>query len=466
MKNKQKMTRYMMPYLAGCFLLGLVVSCDSFVDVAQPNSQLTSAAVFTDYNTASAAMKDVFAKMRDVGLMTGRPVGLSHLAGVYTDELVSYQTSATSAYPFYSNALTATHSYVQDLWNSAYSQIYAANAVLEGVSHSSVLTQVQKNQLTGEALFARALLHSYLVGVYGACPYITTTDYQQNVSVSRLPKAQVYGLCISDLEEAADLLPENYIGSMRSRPNKFAAKALLARLYLYNGQWAEASNEASAVINQTGLYVWEADLNKVFLKACTGTIWQFSPAGTTGNTQEGALFVFNAGPPPVVALSPDLYNAFETGDLRRTSWIRTITSGVNTWHHAYKYKQGSGNVATTEHSIVLRLAEQYLIRAEARARQGELSNAKQDLDFIRANAGLAGTTAVTQAEIIEAVIKERRVELFTEFGHRFFDLQRTGKLDAVLTPVKVGWNSDDSLWPVPQSELLINPNLLPQNAGY
>lgn len=455
--------------IASAFLLGAMLSlsgCDSFVDVEQPNSQLTSEAVFNDYTTASAAMKDVYAKMRDGGLLTGKPVGLNHLLGLYADELVSYQTSASSALPFYNNALIQTHSYVQEIWNTTYSQVYACNAVLKGVAESTALTVDQKNQLTGEALFARALLHSYLVGVYGACPFITTTDYEQNLHVSRLPKAQIYALCIADLEQARDMISASYLASSRTRPNKFAVSALLARLYLYNGQWAEASNEASAVLNQTALYVWEPDLNKVFLKACTSTIWQFSAAGTTGNTQEGALFVFNAGPPPVVALNNVLYNSFESGDLRKTSWTRTITSGTNVWRQAYKYKQGTGALPTTEQSIVLRLAEQYLIRAEARAQLGELTNAKQDLNFIRTNAGLPNTTAVTQADILDAILNERRAELFTEFGHRFFDLQRNGKLDAVLSPVKPGWNTTDGLWPVPESQLLINPNLLPQNAGY
>ncbi|MGV3696974.1 MAG: RagB/SusD family nutrient uptake outer membrane protein [Flavobacterium sp.] len=454
-----------MALFIGCLSISLCC-CDSFVEVDQPNSQLTADAVYTDYTTASAAMKDVYAKMRDGGLMTGKPVGLTHLLGLYADEFTSFQTSASSAAPFYNNALIQTHSYVQEIWNTTYSQVYACNAVLKGVAESTALTADQKSQLTGEALFARALLHSYLAGVYGACPFIVTTDYEQNLNVSRLPKSQIFALCIADLEQARDLVPGTYLASTRTRPNKFTVSALLARLYLYSGRWAEASNEASAVLNQTSLYVWEPDLNKVFLKACTSTIWQFSAAGTTGNTQEGATFIFNAGPPPLVALNLNLYNAFETGDLRKTNWTRTITSGSNSWRHAYKYKQGLGALPTTEQSIVLRLAEQYLIRAEARAQLGELTNAKQDLNFIRTNAGLPNTTAVTQSEVIDAILNERRVELFGEFGHRFFDLQRNGKLDIVLPSVKPGWNTTDSVWPVPESQLLINPNLLPQNAGY
>lgn len=465
MKNIQFITPIYL--LSLCFsLIMLTISCDSFVDVEQPNSQLTSEAVFNDYTTATAAMKDIYAKMRDGGLLTGKPVGLSHLMGLYTDELVSYQTASTSGLPFYNNVLNSTHIYVQDLWNTTYSQIYACNAVVHGVSKSTQLTAEQKNQLTGEALFVRALLHSYLTGAYGSCPYISSPAYQENIHVSRLPKIEVYALCIADLEQAKTLLPEAYVGNLRSRPNKFAVSALLSRIYLYAGMWAEASNEASSVINNTALYTWEPDLSKVFLKASTSTIWQFAAAGTTGNTQEGALFIFNAGPPPTVALNPVLYNSFETGDLRKSFWTRTITNGANTWHQPYKYRLGAGALPTAECSVMLRLAEQYLIRSEARAMQGELTNSKQDLNFIRNNAGLLASSAVTQPQLVDAIMKERRAELFTETGHRFFDLQRTGRLDVTLTTVKPGWNTTDVYWPVPQSEILINPNLEPQNNGY
>ena len=465
MKNILITTRILLP-LTILVLLMCLVSCDRFVNVDQPNSQLTGSAVFEDNTTATAAMKDVYAKMRDNGLLTGKSIGLSNLLGQYTDELVCYQTGNTTAEPFYNNALTASNGYVQQLWNSTYNQIYAANAVIEGVTASTSLTGTQKNQLVGEALFVRALLHSYLAGVFGGCPYITTTDYQQNSIVHRLSTMAVYDHCIADLEEAATLLPENYISTERIRPNQYAAQALLARLYLYSGHWAEASNAASAVLNQTGMYVWEPDLDKVFLKECTSTIWQFSAGGGYANAQEGALFIFNAGPPPTVALSPTLYNSFATVDLRKSHWTRSITDGTTTWYQPYKYQQDNSSTTTTSYSVMLRLSEQYLIRAEARALQGDLIGAKQDLDFVRINAGLGGTTATTGAALVTAVLEERRFEFFTEVGMRFFDLQRTGALDAVLTPEKPGWNSTDGLWPVPQSELLINPNLAPQNAGF
>ena len=115
---------------------------------------------------------------------------------------------------------------------------------------------------------------------------------------------------------------------------------------------------------------------------------------------------------------------------------------------------------------MLRLAEQYLIRAEARAMQGDLIGAKEDLNKIRMRAGLAGTQSQTKEDILASVLEERRWELFTEYGHRFFDLKRLNLLDINLQPIKAGWNTEDRLFPIPQTELGNNPKLLPQNPGY
>src|SRR5690606_19066848 len=110
-------------------------------------------------------------------------------------------------------------------------------------------------------------------------------------------------------------------------------------------------------------------------------------------------------------------------------------------------------------------AEQYLIRAEARAQLSNIAGAQADLNKIRIRAGLGETLASSQNELLTAILQERRFELFTEHGHRFFDLKRTGNLDNVLGS-KPGWNTTDRLFPLPEKELLLNPNLLPQNPGY
>ncbi len=444
------------------FLFGFCQSCDDYVDVDLPNSQLTGATVFADVTTANAALAGLYAKMRNGGMLAGG-TGLSYFMGLYADELDFYQATTTSN--FYTNTLLAGESGVSTVWNLTYRQIYEANALLEGIDNSAALTDVQRKQLRGEALFIRGLLHFYLVNTYGDVPYVTTTDYVVNSNVTRMAASAVYQQIITDLSEAADLLEEDYITAERVRPNRFAVKAVLARVYLYTGAYAAAANEASAVINSP-LYVWESDLDKVFLKGSTTTIWQFMPNVAGMNTSEGSSYIFLSGPPSSIALTPFFVNAFEANDLRKAKWVKAVTNGASIWYHAFKYKQRVPTGTSLEYSVVLRLAEQYLIRAEARARQGELTNAKADLNVIRSRAGLPASTAVTSNEIIAAVLQQRRFELFTEFGHRFFDLKRFNQLDAVLSPTKPGWNSTDQLWPLPERELNSNANLAPQNPGY
>ncbi|MEA9412638.1 RagB/SusD family nutrient uptake outer membrane protein [Flavobacterium sp. PL02] len=454
------------------FLIGLLVlcmllvhGCDSFVEVDLPTSQLTASAVFEDKATANAAMASIYAKMRDSGILSGNLSGLSNQMGNYTDELVYYGSITGKTRDFYNNAILPSNAEVFNWWSTSYNQIYAANAIIEGVNASTVLNQTDIKQLTGEALFVRSLMHFYLQNLYGDVPYIITTNYQQNKVVYRIPSAELYSHIISDLELAVSFLPDAYISSDRIRPNKSVAMALLARVYLYNKKWSEASNAASYLINNTQTYVWETNLDAIFLKASTTTIWQFIPRTSGQNTQEGETFIFNAGPPSLTGLSSQLINSFETGDQRKVHWVKAITKGTDKWYHVNKYKQKSKTPSSLEYSIVFRLAEQYLIRAEARAEQGDLTGAKEDLDKIRTTAGLSGTTAVSKQDILNAILQERRVEFFTEQGNRFFDLKRANLLDGALTPVKAGWNPTDRLLPLPESELILNPNLNPQNPG-
>lgn len=448
--------------LISVFLFAIYQSCDNYVDVDLPNSQLTGSTVFEDVNTANAALAGLYSKLRSGGMLSGG-TGMPYYLGLYTDELDNYQTTTISN--FYNNTLVAGESGVTSIWNLTYHHIYEANALLEGVHNSVLLTDADRNQIQGEALFIRALLHFYLVNIFGDVPYIKSTDYVANRLAGRLATNLVYQDILADLTEASVLLNEEYVSAERVRPNRFAVKSILARVYLYIGSYADAANEASDVINSP-LYVWETDLDNVFLKGSTTTIWQFMPNALGNNTSEGSSHIFTVAPPHSTALTPSFISDFEINDQRKEKWTNAISDGTSTWYHAYKYKQRGNTATSVEYSVVLRLAEQYLIRAEARARQGELSTAKSDLNLIRTTAGLGVTTAVTEEEIIKDILKQRRFELFTEFGQRFFDLKRSNELDNVLTASKPGWNTTDQLWPLPELELNANPNLIPQNPGY
>jgi hypothetical protein len=339
------------------------------------------------------------------------------------------------------------------------------------------LASEDRDQFKGEALFIRAYLHLLLVELYGDIPYITTTDYIKNTTVARMPKASVYNQIITDLTLTRDLLPDKdiSINKEKVRPYAAVADAVLARAYLYTEQWVLAESASNRVIAEFGTL--EPDLNKVFLKDASGTIWQFKPNSDGNNTSEGSISIFTSGPPLNFALSNALVNAFESGSLaqpgdqRKVRWIKRVQNSNGTWYHAFKYKQRNNTEVndtptSLEYSIQLRLAEQYLIRAEARIQQGDVTGAQQDINSIRNRAGLGNTTATSVDAVLDAILQERCVELFAEHGHRWFDLKRMGKAAEVLAPIKPGWRATDILLPIPEAELLLNPNLSPQNDGY
>ena len=268
----------------------------------------------------------------------------------------------------------------------------------------------------------------------------------------------------------------------RVRPTKWAAAALLARVYLYIGDYANAETQATIVTNNSTYYGLLSDLNSVFLRNSKEAIWQLQPINNAGrsNTGEGILFILpNTGPNTSsypVYLSNYIVNSFETGDQRKAKWVGSVTPtppGTNTYFYPNKYKIGAVNTTVQEYPMVMRLAELYLIRAEARAQQNNTTGAVADLNAIRLRAGLpdySGSTA--QTSLLSAILHERQVELFTEWGHRWLDLKRTGTLNAVMgapggvCAVKGGsWSINSQLFPIPFSELQKDPNLV-QNVGY
>lgn len=450
-----------------CFLfIGFASqSCEEFVAVDLPSNQLTGPIVFEDEATADAALIHIYTKLRSEQLVTGTSNGLSCLLGNYADELDYYGIGGLPAFEFYQNNLLPSNSTVTLTWNATYNLIYATNSIIEGVSNSTGISLNSKERLLGEAYFIRAYLHFYLVNLYGEIPYVLTTDYQVNSDIEKLAVMDVYAALTTDLQQAVTLLPESYFVPERIRPNRSVAYALLSRIKLYSENWSQAVLYADEVLNNTSLYTIETDLNSVFLKNCAGTLWQLLPQFSGSNTLEAQTFIFSSGPPPSFALTSSLLASFETGDLRRANWIGTVTDGADSWYYANKYKEQGNTGSSVEYSILFRIEELYLIRAEAKAQLGDLVGAQDDLNVIRNRAGLVNTTAVTQATLLNAILEERNREFFTELGHRWFDLKRTGFASSVLS-VKPGWDAKDLLWPLPASELLLNSNLLPQNPGY
>lgn len=449
------------------FVFGLILmisACEDIIEVGAPKTQLIRETVFEDDLTAMAAISGLYSGLTSQPQFTS----ISYLTSLSSDEMIV--ELGDNQRQFIDNELLALNPNVSSLWTESYSGIYRANSIIEGLENSVKITSALKNQLNGEARFYRAFYHFYLVNLFGEIPYVTTTDYRVNGLLSRLPVPEVYEKMVVDLIEAKTLLSDDYAYSAgeRVRVNKWAATALLARVYLFMEDWVHAEEQATTVINKTSLYALTT-LDKVFLKNSIETIWQLVPPYPQKFTNEGGAFSRSDYSPDIATISNELFDSFETGDNRKNQWIGSGISGGHNWYYPYKYKENFNNGSGAEYSTVFRLAEQHLIRAEARIKQNKLmgsNGAEADINIIRNRAGLPNTTASTQTDFIASIEQERRVELFTEWGHRWVDLKRTGRAIPVLRLLKTEWDDTDVLYPIPFSEIQLNPNLKPQNDGY
>lgn len=452
------------------FVYSLLCSgCKKFLAVDVPSNQLVTENVFRDKATAIAAVTSIYS-----GMAYSSPAltDLITLTGLSSDEFTNFYSLN-----FYNNLYTNALSPIDGSnlpWGSAYKYIYMANSALYGLSLPNNLTESDKNQLIGEALFIRSYWLFYLTGLYGAVPIIQTIDYTKITTIPRSAQSDVYKQIISDLKEAQQLLGSDFMDmnnaatNERTRPSKWAATALLARTYLFSGDYVNAEGQSSMLINNTQKFSLCRSLNDIFLKNSSETIWQIAPSNNTGNTPEGALFIL-ISTPNTISISPQLLKAFEPGDMRRISWIGSITDGGKTYFFPYKYKIKNGANAPTEYSMIFRLSEQYLIRAEARIRLDKIPEGKADLDIIRQRAGLSKTSALSKQDLLTAILHERQTELFSE-GHRWLDLKAAGVVNQVMSvviPQKGGgsWQSYQQLYPIPSSDILVSKNLN-QTPGY
>lgn len=451
-------------------MLLCITSCQDWLEVEEPNHKLVSSEVFNSDETAQSAMQGIYNQLYQASFSAGWLGSVNVLAGLSADNLELLNTNMLELLQFQEHDLLPDNSYNENLWASAYNIIYMVNALLEGMENTNNLSPDVVQRLRGEARFIRAFTYFYLVNLYGEVPLVLTTDYQQNALLPEQSKEKIETQIIADLEVVLTQLEETSLD--RTQINSFTAKALLARVHLYLNNWELAEQYSSEVIAQSGTYTLLTDVDEVFLANSQEAIWQLSPEGSgTGftNTNEGSVFIINPIFPSLsyLKLSDELVNSMLPNDNRKVHWVK-YAEGVEAYH-PYKYKDRNSTGEVTEYSMLMRLAEQYLIRAEARAQQNNLQGAIADIDKIKARAGvplLANTNSgISQQALLEEILIERRKELFTEWGHRWLDLKRTGEAGNVLSPVSANWQDTDVRYPIPYQELLSNPNLT-QNPGY
>lgn len=460
-------------------IIMLFTGCSKFLEAGRMTEDLSGSNVFSNDSLANAVAINIYS---DMSKAMDYPNGyLTRYMGLYSDELQRVVASVPEPdASYFKSDVSPSDRILLSFWSQPYQYIYQCNNLLENLENNSRLSDTMLSRLKGEAYFLRALHYFYLVNLFGGVPLITNTDVAENQKKEREPKEIIWQQIVSDLLQAENLLPVytpdgDMALSTGIRAGKWAARALLARVYLYEKNWQNAVLYSSKVIDG-GKYQLESDLRNVFLVKSREVIFQIQPSRQGSNTAEANYFLPVGSGAPLFVLRAGIVNSFESADQRKISWLGEYTNSTSKYYYPYKWKIRNSEVSE-EYNIALRLAEQYLIRAEAQAQLGQLYGVKSaaaDLTVIRSRAGLQATPAgLTKQQILMRIEHERCVELFAEWGHRWFDLRRMAgyanidksRAEEVVGVMKTEFSQNKLVLPVPESERVQNGSL-EQNPGY
>ncbi|GAA4849674.1 RagB/SusD family nutrient uptake outer membrane protein [Algivirga pacifica] len=365
------------------------------------------------------------------------------------------------------NNVLAANVTMRNIWNQGFKVVFNANSVIAGAEELEEAEATEIAPYIAEAKALRALGLWHLSNLWGDIPYPETTSLEELGTISRTPRAEVLTKIIADLEAARADLPATYDDEEadRTRFTQVTVDAFLARAYLYVGKYAEAAAKATAVIN-SGSYSLTADYASAFADGSTETIMEVYYDVSDANQLAFHLLPADLGGRFEYGPSADLIAALdaEAGDARKAMYLEHPK--IANTYYINKYNDIAQG---TDRPKVFRLAEMYLIAAEAIAQNSNVNDqAVTMLNAVRTRAGLAAKTTADYANktaFLSAVEQERFKELAFE-GHRMFDLVRTGRVDAVMSAHNpAGWANTDIVWPIPQQDKDLNPNL-GQNDGY
>ncbi len=440
-------------YILSIGLLTSTVSCNKFLDV-QPLESISDTQTIFDKTSAETALRGVYS-----ALSNGSYYGTTFQSiGYLTGDNIQWTGSQSQVQEFINKKVNADNSTIGGAWTAIYRTINRANNVIAKVPTVTdpLLTDVLKNQLVGEAYFIRALAYFDLARTWGGVPLITkpTSNPTENRGVSRSSQAETYALVLKDLETAEPLLPAT---TDRYRATRKTVWALRSRLHLYLKEWEKAEEYASKLITDTN-YRLVKPYNAFFANDVRGTqesVFEIFYSANETNTHRGQWQPQTNGgtrqwaPNDAIVA---LLNDPKVGGGRSTLIAK---DNQNRWYGNLYYR-----TPATDPTFVFRIAEIYLIRAEARANLDKLTDGLDDLNAIRDRAGIAVATATTKDALLLAIENERRVEFALE-PHRWFDVVRTGRATQVFNVT----DANRLLLPLPITELLIDKALV-QNPGY
>ncbi|MGM9478529.1 RagB/SusD family nutrient uptake outer membrane protein [Pedobacter sp. GSP4] len=461
-----------------CSLVFMVMAstgCKKIIEIDAPLNQVTTDLVFASDKLATSARSGLFSSLSQASTQS---TNLTVYSSLQADDLL-YLSTVGGLQEYNNNSYNALSTGQASIFSEWYAIIYRANAIINGLETSTGASDAIKKQYIAEAKFVRAYCYFNLVNTFGDVPLVLVTDPTITAFQPRESTANIYTKIIADLSDAKANLLVDYSATAGDRigVNKFVATAFLARVYLFTGNYAAAESNASEVI-ASSLYslIPRATMGTgLFIKNSAESIWQMSPpiVSTNQYTNEAAAFIPSTTTTVtsfVYRIDPRFTALFETTDLRRINWMNhtTLSGTVYTLPFKYKYRTNALAVTAgvTELQTVIRLAEVYLIRAEARARTGtNLTGALSDLNAIQTRAAATLSTSTIPATLLSDIALENRKELFCEQAFRWFNLKRTGEADAVLSAIKTGYTPKSKLLPIPQAALDANYTLT-QNPGY
>jgi hypothetical protein len=354
----------------------------------------------------------------------------------------------------------ATNSRVSELWAAIYKTINISNNIIEAVPAINDLTfsQADRDKSRGEAYFLRAYSYFDLVRLWGNVPIQVkrTKTSSDGDKIGNSTPAEVYQQVKRDLDSAENLLPAVI---NRNRANKYTAKALKARLFLYLQDWDNAEAYATEIINNPGFALGSSYSQFFTSKNTSESIFEIDYTVNNSNTWATNWFASNITGGKREFLPTDAFIALAGNpDIggSRSALLLTI-NGVTYGNMNFKIATGDDQV------YAIRLAELYLIRAEARAEKAvpDIDGGLKDLNKIRVRANVPAIDAIADKdELVDKILQERRIELAYE-SHRWFDLVRKGKAQSVLGIT----DANKLVLPIPKQQILVNPSLV-QNPGY
>jgi hypothetical protein len=384
--------------------------------------------------------------------------------GYLPGDNVQWTGSQSVIQQFITHKINTDNGNLQSVWSAIYATINAANHVIAKVPgvQDATFTDAERKQIVGEAYFIRALAYFDLARVWGNAQITLTPTLSSSdkTDIANSTQAQVYAQSLSDLN-AADSLLLPPASQNPVRANQETVWALKARFYLYQGDYTKAATYAGKVLEDKSNYALQHPYSAFFTPASAvatkESVFELSYSATYTNPHRNYWQPpANGGTrqwAPSDALITLLNDPLTGGN--RNALIARTSAGL--WYGNLYYRSGPA----VDPTYVIRIAELYLIHAEALAQLGQLDDARKDLDAIRERAGLAPTTASSKEAVLLAIENERRVEFAFE-PHRWFDLVRTKRAAAVLGI------SDSRLYifPIPANEISLANGSLKQNPGY